>query len=116
MKIWECTIGVDADVEVPDGADAPMRRVVSDMFLHLTGKKPDFLFSGWGTEKLPDSMMAVIENRKPIFPPPEAVAFAVKGPDGQIGSMGWLDIKEFENVQALCILQRGWRWTFAFSE
>lgn len=48
MKIWECKIGIESDVELPFGADMPMRAAVRRAFIQITGKEPDFTFSGWG--------------------------------------------------------------------
>jgi len=50
MKIWVCKIG-DADgTALPEGSDLPMRQAVEEEYRHLTGKEPDFCFSGWGGE------------------------------------------------------------------
>jgi hypothetical protein len=64
--IWECKIG-DADPEVRlrmNGIDLPMRDAVAAAFLALTGKRPDFIFSGWGSQ-LTENERAVVENRLP---------------------------------------------------
>lgn len=50
MKIWTCKIGeVDKNL-VPDGGDYPMREAVRIAYVKLTGKEPDFNFTGWGGE------------------------------------------------------------------
>jgi len=46
--IWECKIGTGASLELPDGADAPMRQAIEKVFFELTGMRPEFHFSGWG--------------------------------------------------------------------
>jgi hypothetical protein len=49
-KIWSCKIGeVDADL-LPDGADFPMRIAIAEAYRRITGKEPNFIFSGWGAE------------------------------------------------------------------
>lgn len=49
-KIWSCKIGeVDADL-LPDGADFPMRMAIAEAYQRITGKEPNFIFSGWGAE------------------------------------------------------------------
>ena len=48
MDVWECKIGRCDDVDIPDGADSPMRNAVERAYFELTGKMPDFVFSGWG--------------------------------------------------------------------
>lgn len=60
MKIWDCTIGEVEDV--PDGADAPMRRAVREAYVKLTGKEPVFLFSGWGGQ-LTDVQREVVNEQ-----------------------------------------------------
>ena len=47
-KIWACKIGEVDDNLLPDGADWPMRRAVEAAYQSLTGRDPEFLFSGWG--------------------------------------------------------------------
>lgn len=45
-RIWECKIG--GHVNIPDGADAPMRAAVERAFYDLTGRHSEFTLSGWG--------------------------------------------------------------------
>lgn len=47
-EAWSCTIGDLAGVEIPPGADLPMRDAVRDAYIRLTGKEPQACFSGWG--------------------------------------------------------------------
>lgn len=49
-KVWTCKVGVLGDVDLPSGADAPMRDAVERAFFDLTGKVAQFNFSGWGGE------------------------------------------------------------------
>ncbi len=49
-KIWSCKIGECAEDDVPHGADFPMRRAIRKAYQEITGKEPNFLFSGWGGE------------------------------------------------------------------
>lgn len=49
-KAWSCKIGIYGDVQLPPGADAPMRRAVEDAFFALTGQHATFNFSGWGAQ------------------------------------------------------------------
>lgn len=50
--IWMCKIGTleDGSVELPTGCDLPMRLAIQDAYKKLTGKEPDFIFSGWSAE------------------------------------------------------------------
>jgi hypothetical protein len=50
MKIWSCKIGECEDGVLPSGADSPMRKAIERAYRELTGKEPDFIFSGWGAE------------------------------------------------------------------
>lgn len=49
-QIWSCKIGSTEDRDLPSGADWPMRRAIEKAYYDLTGKMPDFIFSGWGAE------------------------------------------------------------------
>ena len=37
-------------MDLPMGSDSPMRRAIIDAYVRLTGKEPEFCFSGWGAE------------------------------------------------------------------
>lgn len=63
MRIWTCKIGIIGDVDLPDGADSPMRMAVENRFKTLTGVNSDFNFSGWGDE-LTELEMAVVETKR----------------------------------------------------
>jgi len=61
-KIWSCKIGeVDADL-LPDGADFPMRMAIAEAYRSITGKEPNFIFSGWGAELTENERWAVGRN------------------------------------------------------
>ena len=45
--IWSCKIGCMGIINLPSGADWPMRLAVSKAYYDITGKYPDFIFSGW---------------------------------------------------------------------
>jgi len=62
MKIWSCKIGETNDL--PHGADLPMRIAIAEAYTRITGKTPDFIFSGWGAE-LTEAERAVVEDRSP---------------------------------------------------
>lgn len=62
--VWECKIGTDAEVALPPGCDAPMRRAVEAAFHAITNRDADFCFSGWGSS-LTEPERAVVENRHP---------------------------------------------------
>jgi hypothetical protein len=51
-QIWECKIGEDV-VELPPGADGPMRMAVGVAYKAVTGKEAKFCFSGWGGQLTP---------------------------------------------------------------
>ena len=48
MKIWSCKIGEVPEGSLPHGADHPMRIAVTRAYRELTGRDPEFIFSGWG--------------------------------------------------------------------
>jgi hypothetical protein len=56
MRTWTCKIGEceDADLLGPDGkylgADWPMRQAIREAYFRVTGKEPQFIFSGWAGE------------------------------------------------------------------
>lgn len=62
-KIWFCKVGGEADF-FQGGADAPMRRAISKAFRDITGRDPEFIFSGWAAT-LTEGERAVVENRAP---------------------------------------------------
>ena len=63
-KVWFCKIGEIEDGALPQGADLPMRNAISAAYEALTGKWPDFLFSGW-SGVINEIERAVVENRHP---------------------------------------------------
>lgn len=63
-RIWTCKIGTSKNVELPLGADSPMRDAVMDAFKALTGEDAEFAFTGWGG-KLDEGELAIVENRLP---------------------------------------------------
>ncbi len=65
--VWECKIGGPA-VDLPRGADGPMRQAVEAAFTALTGKPSEFNFTGWGG-MLNEGELAVVENRAPVYEP-----------------------------------------------
>lgn len=69
-KIWHCKIG-EVDVQhLPDGSDLPMRIAIVTAYRQITGREPQFLFSGWGSE-LKETERAVVDNR---LPDPDVIA------------------------------------------
>lgn len=55
MKIWSCKIGECEESDLLRdgeyyGADGPMRQAIREAYLKVTGKEPDFIFSGWVAE------------------------------------------------------------------
>lgn len=61
-NIWECKIGEAEPLQHP--ADPIMREAVANAYRKLTGREPDFIFSGWGA-KLTEPERAVVEDRLP---------------------------------------------------
>lgn len=57
--IWECKVGILETMDLPGGADLPMRKAVEEAFLKLVGQYPKFTFSGWSA-KLTESQMSVV--------------------------------------------------------
>ena len=62
--VWACKIGFTDGNTLPSAADVPMRVAVEEAFFKLTGRYPDFIFSGWG-ETLTEGELAVLENHLP---------------------------------------------------
>lgn len=56
--------------DIPVGADQPMRKAVALAYKELTGKDPDFIFSGWGGEltDLEKELLGQNEQRPPFNP------------------------------------------------
>lgn len=65
-RIWSCKIG-ETD-SLPDGSDQLMRQAVTRAYNVLTGKMPEFIFSGWGAT-LDEAERAVVEDRLPKYNP-----------------------------------------------
>lgn len=65
MKMWACKIGIKEDVQLPGGADAPLREAVKRAFKELTGKDCDFCFSGWGYTL--DELERKVVDEKPRY-------------------------------------------------
>lgn len=82
-NVWTCKIGEDVG-ELPSGSDWPMRLAVARAYEELTGREPDFLFSGWGGS-LDEGELAVVENRLPD--PNVIIAEQRKTIDDAIGRM-----------------------------
>lgn len=93
-RIWTCKIGA-SDAVLSSGADQIMRAAVGLQFKELTGKDPEFCFSGWGGE-LTECEHAVVENRMPV---PEPALRIVKRQDGH-----WLYI-EAGGLEAMILLR-----------
>ena len=62
QRVWDCKVGVLGELELPGGADGPMRHAVEDAFFKVTGRHAHFMFSGWGG-KLDEEELAVIDER-----------------------------------------------------
>lgn len=63
-KIWSCKIGECEEGDLPFGSDGPMREAVEEAYKKITGKEPDFLFSGWGGKLDEYERMVVDETQK----------------------------------------------------
>lgn len=61
-KVWSCKIGFADCMDLPEGADAPMRRAVEAAFEKLTGYEADFNFSGWGGQ-LTDVEQSIVNEQ-----------------------------------------------------
>lgn len=60
-NVWQCKIGECDAGDVPPGGDYPMRRAIEAAYIALTGKAPNFIFSGWGSA-LTDAERAVVND------------------------------------------------------
>jgi hypothetical protein len=63
-KVWYCKVGEVSRDDLPKGSDAPMRDAVVVRYERITGREPDFIFSGWGAT-LTEAERAVVEDRPP---------------------------------------------------
>lgn len=68
--IWVCKIGNLGNIKLPSGADFPMRQAVREAFYKLTGKWPDFTFSGWGGELTTSERIVATMNKEVGYPAP----------------------------------------------
>lgn len=48
--MWMCSVGVVGDMPLVPGSDLPMRQAIERAFKEVTGRDPEFNFSGWGSE------------------------------------------------------------------
>jgi acetylornithine deacetylase/succinyl-diaminopimelate desuccinylase-like protein len=48
--IWHCKIGETDWYALPDGSDLPMHKAVAQAYRELTGRDPEYIFSGWNGE------------------------------------------------------------------
>lgn len=62
-QVWYCKIGGADESDLPWGADSPMREAVKIAYKQLTGKEPDFCFTGWGAE-LTDAEQTCVDMMK----------------------------------------------------
>ncbi len=67
MKIWSCKIGECEDADLLRdgkyyGADLPMRQAIAEAYRRVTGKEPNFIFSGWASELDPIEREIVSET------------------------------------------------------
>jgi hypothetical protein len=62
LKVWDCKVGYADSCDLPGGADYPMRRAIETAFKKLTGRYPDFMFTGWGGELTPIQKSIVDED------------------------------------------------------
>jgi hypothetical protein len=49
-QVCACKIGLKEKIDIPGGADWPMRQAIKKAFYDLTGVDADFCFSGWNAE------------------------------------------------------------------
>lgn len=61
-RVWDCQIGGDVG-DLPWGADDPMRQAIRQAYRELTGKEPEFLFSGWGGKLSPEQKALLKEEK-----------------------------------------------------
>lgn len=50
MKIWTCKIGEVREGVLTQGADWAMRMAIRKAYEEITGRSPDYIFSGWEGE------------------------------------------------------------------
>jgi hypothetical protein len=89
QTVWFCKVGVLGAVDLPRGADNPMRNAICDEFARVTGKDAEFCFSGWG-QRLSELELAVVENRLPVEAtrtPDPAVLAVVEALDDAIATL-----------------------------
>lgn len=61
-RVWTCKVGFAGPL--PSGSDGPMRDAIAAAYRQLTGREPEFVFSGWAGE-LTEGELACVENRMP---------------------------------------------------
>ena len=62
--IWECKIGINEIGELESGSDSPMRDIIRVGFIVVTGREPDFIFSGWNSSLTPIQEEVIEEYKK----------------------------------------------------
>lgn len=75
--IWSCRIGEINRQTLPGGADFPMREAVRKAYREITGKEPEFVFSGWGGT-LTESERALVDQKTTEK---KEGRFVIQGPD-----------------------------------
>jgi hypothetical protein len=67
-EAWTCKIGSVKGVQIPLGADAPMRAAIRKAFKEVTGEDAEAIFSGWGS-KFNEAELHVIDPD--VYPAPK---------------------------------------------
>lgn len=62
-QVWYCKVGIKGDVQLPGGADFPMRQAIKEAFFQVTGVEADFCFSGWNAP-LTDIEESIVETKQ----------------------------------------------------
>lgn len=63
-QTWACKIGIIGDIDLPGGADLPMRMAIQRAFKEITGVDAEFCFSGWNAELTPVERSVVGAKKK----------------------------------------------------
>lgn len=60
-QVWKCKVGIKGSVNLPFGADFPMRQAIKRAFKEITGVDAEFCFSGWNAS-LEETEIRVVED------------------------------------------------------
>lgn len=62
LQYWSCIIGPITKGSLAYGSDFPLRQIVQEKFINMTGEQADHCWSGWGLKEEVASRILSIQN------------------------------------------------------